>query len=467
MQRFAPHLIAALAALVYASNAAAGGLTEALAHPVWGPALIAEAASVASDAPARRAAEAATQGALRGLSGWAQLRPGIAWRSRDPEPAAALTASAGVAWRYDAVAITSARLDAHRGDVAAHERSLRAVRGVTSAYLALRRALIARDLAEAALPNRRLALARAEAAHLDGRAPRHQVDAAQLEMERAEAALERASRDLAAACRDAERLGIDGDAAERHHHAVLAPEPLEGWRLEAPPLDTPHETLLRRSLERDLAAARLERRGAWSVLDDVRVEASLVEQGARLRAGAALDQGRPHAWADVAYTGARDAWSVGVSARLRIDDGWHAEFERAERALLEAEAALARSHAEAAWEASEAQRALADAERDVAFAERALAVGRAALRDLAAELGDAREDLRTLRRSAPDDAAAVAAAEARVARFDDAYRRALLGHQRERDAFMRTWERYLREAERLWAGTGWPFGALPGASVGE
>jgi hypothetical protein len=453
----------ALIAAATVAGASPSGAPDGHAHPVWGPALAAEAASLAADAPARTAAAGATQRASHGLSGWAQLRPALTWRSNAADPASTVTAAAGAAWRLDPVAAATARLDQHRADVAAHERALRAVRAVTSAYLALRRAHVALDLAEAALPARRATLARAEAGLLAGSVPRHQVDVALLDLERSEAALERAARDLSAARRDAARHGIDVDGAAAQHHQPLRPEPLEGWRLPPPPDDLPHESLLRRRLERDLAAARLERRGGWSVLDDVRIEASVREQGARLRAGSGLDQGRPHAWADVTWTGSgSDAWSVGISARVRIDDTWRAELERAERAHAEAEAALALAEADAAWSALEARRALAEAEVDVVLAERSLDLGRAALRDLAAELEAASAERRALARGVAHDEAALAAATARVERFEAAYRRAELGHQRERDAFMRAWERYLREAERLWAGVGWPFGAVPG-----
>jgi len=469
--RTPPPLACVALALVVAAGVAgahSSGAPVNDAHPVWGPALAAEAASLAADAPARAAAAATTERAARGLSGWAQLRPALTWRPNRADASPTLGAAAGASWRLDNVAAASARLDQHRGDVAAHERALRAVRTVTSAYLALRRAHIAVDAAEAALPARRATLARAELGLVAGNVPRHQVDVALLELERSQAALERAARDLAAARRDAARHGIDVDDAAAQHHQPLRPEPLEAWRLAPPPNDLPHESLMRRRLERDLAAARLERRGGWSVLDDVRIEASVREQGARLRAGGGLDQGRPHAWADVTWTGSgNDAWSVGISARVRVDDTWRSELERAERAHAEAEAALALAEADAAWSAVVAHRALAEAEIDVVHAERSLALGRAALRDLAAELETASAERRALAQGAAHDEAALAAATARVERFEAAYRRAELGHQRERDAFMRAWERYLREAERLWAGVGWPFGAVVGGAVGE
>ena len=438
---------------------------DARLHPVWGPALAAEAEAVATDAPARAAAAHEVTRVTRGVSGWAQLRPSVAWRSRAPDAATALSASVGVAWRDDALARANAALDRHRGDVAAHERALRAVRATTSAWIGLRRAHLAIELANAQLPTRRQALARAEAGLLAGSVSRNQRDVAALELERSEAAVARAARDLDAAQHEAARLGIDLRAAAAQHQALLHPDPLEGWRLPPPPEDLPHETLLRRTLERDVAVARLERRGAWSILDDVRLEASWSESGTRLRAGAGLDEGRPSAWADVARTGGGDAWSLGLSARLRVDDGWEAAWQSAERALQHAEAALAEAVAEAPWLAAQARRSLAEAEADVAFAERALALGRTALRELGAELAAARAALRAAERDG--DGAAAHEAGARVGRFEDAYRRAELGHQRERDAFLRAWERYLREAERLAAGVGWPFAVTTGGDVGE
>jgi len=441
---------------------------DVLAHPVWGPALAAEAASVAADAPARSAAAAASSRALHGLSGWAQLRPSASWTQRNPDGGHALSASAGLSWRLDPVASASARLDQHRGDVAAHERALRSVRDLTSAYIALRRAHIAVDLAAAALPARQATLARAEAGHLAGSVSRTQRDLAALELERAEAALERAARDLNAAAHTATRLGLDRAAAAAHHLLVFDNEPFEGWRLQLPPLDLPHESLLRRALERELAAARLERRGGWALLDDIRLDASLTDQGARLRAGIGLDTGRPSAWADATWTGTTsEAWSIGVSARLRIDDSWSAERERAERALADADAALALALADAAWLAREAHRAVHEAADEVAFAERSLALSRQALRELAAELAAARHEARSASDAGDLSEAERSAAAGRVQRLEDAYRRAELGYQRERDAFLRSWERYLREAERLWAGVGWPFSVIEGGNAAE
>ena len=435
---------------------------DALRHPVWGPALRAEAASVAADAPARAAAEDLVARAQHGLSGWAQVRPALRWTHRDGDGSASVAASAGVSWRLDPVARASAELDRHRGDVAAHERARRAVREVTGAYIALRRAHVALALAEAALPARRATLERAEAGLLAGALSRTQRDLAALELERAEAAVQRSARDLHAAAHEARRHGIDVEAAATQHLRTLAPEPLEGWRLPLAPHDAPHETLHRRALERDLAAARLDRRGAWALLDDVRIETSYQQQGTRLRAGAGLDEGRPSAWADAAWTGSSsDAWSIGLSARLRVDECWDADLERAARALSEAEEALDRAYAEASWVAAEARRAVHEAEREVAFAERSLALGRAALRELGDELIAARSEARAASAHERD------ALEGRVTRLEDAYRRAELGHLRERDAFLRAWERYLREGERHWAGVGWPFSVALGGDVGE
>ncbi len=472
LRRARPALLALLLALL--ANAAANAPDAATIanasdphlHLVWGPAFAAEAAAVATDAPARTAAAHAVRRSAYGLSGWAQARPSVAWRSSAPDATPSLALSSGVRWRDDPVALSVALLDQHRGDVAAHERALRAVRAVTNAYIDLRRAHVALELAAARLPERQATLARAEASALDGRASSNQRDVAALELARAEAALARAALDLDAAQHEAARLGVDIRAAAAQHQALLQPEPLEGWRLPAPPPDLPHETLRRRELERDVAAARAERRGGWSLLDDVRVEGSWSDSGTRLRAGAGLDEGRPNAWADVTWTGrGSDAWSIGLSARLRVDDTWDAERQRAERLLAEAEAALAEARSHAAWEAAQARRALAEAEQDVAFAETALALGRAALRELGAELAEARAEQRQAERAGNEALAAEAAA--RVARFEGAYRRAELGHQRERDAFLRAWERYLREAERLWAGVGWPFGVSLGGHVGE
>jgi hypothetical protein len=251
--------------------------------------------------------------------------------------------------------------------------------------------------------------------------------------------VERAARDLASAERRAAALGIDTADAERAHRSVTGIDPLEGWRLVAPAAEAEGTLVERRRLERALALARLERQGGWSALDDVRLEGVLTGHDARVRLGLSLDEGRPGGFVEGSLRdAARASWSVSVRARVRIDDAWAADLAAAERAVAEADAALAEAQGEERWAAAEALQALRDAEDDVAFAERSLALGRAAL----GALDEERREIAAAARTGDDEAAA------RLRRFDDAYARSVLGHLRERDAFLRAWIGYLRAAER-------------------
>ncbi|CAN5810646.1 hypothetical protein BH23DEI1_BH23DEI1_14940 [soil metagenome] len=438
----------------------AGGVSfagaDAHAHPVWGPALAAQAAAEADALTALGRTDRALHRAGNGLRSRVDVLPSANWNGgpeRLTKLGAAVVITGRVDWLHDPAATESARLAHHRTFVGSLEGVHRAVRASTSAYLDVRRAYVALALAEAATASRRATFERAEASVL-GRSERAggandvELEVARLELERALVGVERAARDLATARRLAAAHGIDVAGVEHEHRRVLDPDPLEGWRL--PPADDELEstTVERRRIERDLAHARLERAGAWSALDDVRLEGVAVGRDARLRIGLALDEGRPGGFVEGSLRDAtRESWSVSVRARIRIDDGWLDDRAGAHGAAEAADEALAHAIDDAHWARADALAALHDAEDDVVFGERALELGRAALR----ALDDERVTVAAAARAGEEGA------EARLARFDEAYARAVLGHLRERDAFLRAWDRYLRAAERGWVAVGAPF----------
>jgi hypothetical protein len=431
-------------------------------HPVWGPVLAAHDAAAARGATSLAAAAATRARAESGLRASVEALPTVTW-SGPRGLASAWVVTARVEWRGDAGARASAALAQHRALVTALESTHREVRDALAAYVALRRAYVAVAVAEAAVATRRATFEAAEASAvgraLDAAAGSAGAGAgaavsdvelglARLELERALAGVDRAHRDVASARRAAEARGFDAEAALAAHLAVLDPDPLEGWRLAPPPGTASSLLVERRVWEREVALARLAREGGWSVVDDVRVEAGVVGTDGRLRLALALDEGRPQGFAEAsAQSASRSSWSVTLRARVRLDDTWAEEFAAAQRAAEEADAALLAAVDEAAWTLADLARDLADAEADVAFAERALALGRAALR----ALDDERVAVASAARRGE------AGGEERLRRFDEAYARSLLGHLRERDAFVRAWERYARSAERAWLAVGAPF----------
>jgi hypothetical protein len=461
-------LAVALTCLVaLAGSALASG--DPLLHPVWGPALAAREAAVARIEGSLQAAAVSVARADTGLGGHLDLVPSAAWSGRPGGPvtaAGAVALTGRIEWSDDPTARASALLAQHRARVAAAEAVHRAVREATGAYLDLRRAHVALAQAEAAVTTRRVTFTRAEASVLArgdgasaGAATDVDLEVARLELERVVAGVERAARDVAAAERTAARLGIDVAAAADAHRAVLERDPLEGWRVHLPSADRGSAdresvAVVRRRLERDLALARLARRGAWGLLDDVRFDASRTGRDARLRVGFELDEGRPGAFVEASVRGAaRESWSVSVRARVRLDDDWGDELAAARGALEEAERLLAEALAVERWDLETLWGALRDAEEDVAFAERALELGRSALVALDAE----RLEVAAAARRGE------AGAEGRLERFDDVYARSRLGHLRERDVLMRAWERYLRAAERVALALESPFEVRPAA----
>lgn len=451
---------AAVGALAFAQPLAPpdgdAALREVVAtHPVWGPAL-------AYRSPARDAAERAVRDAdadLRraghGLSASLSWRPSVGWRAAGDAPldpadlawSADLTAAFG--WRADAQALVRARIAAQRASVALAERTNRDLRDAVGRHVELQRAHVALTIAEDAAAARALTLAQAERVDLgrltpDGPEPRTLL-ASRLEAERAAAAVDRAARDLAAAERAAAAIGLARDAAADAHRDRFAPAALEGWRLylsAADPLATP--AVVRAALDLALAEATARRATVGGLLGDLRLEATRVERDARLRAGLRLDEARPAASLELSLRpAARPSWSLAVSAVLRIDDTTLRDAARADADVADAAAAWAAAADEAPWRLAAARQAALDAEADVAFAERGLSLARLALRE-------AIDAWRAAERDTGADAE----------RADGALARVAVAFERERDAFYRSWNRYLLEAERYWSEAGVVGGVL-------
>lgn len=434
----------------------AAALRELVAgHPVWGPALAFRSAARAAAERAAVDADADLRRAGHGLSAALAWRPSVGWRGTGDAPldlgdaawSSDLTATFG--WRADAQALVRARIAALRAAIALAERTNRDLRDAVGRHVELQRAHVALTLAEDAAATRAATLAQAERVDLermtpDGAEPRTLI-ASRLEAERAAVAVERAARDVAGAERRAEAAGFSPRVAADVHRDRFAPAPLEGWRLYLPaadPLDTP--TVVRAALDLAAAEATARRATVGGLLDDVRIEATRVERDARLRASVRLDEARPAASLELSLRpAARPSWSLALSAVLRIDDATLRAADRALADVAAAAAAWAEAADEAAWRLEATRRTALDAEEDVAFAERALSLARLALLD-------AIDAWRDAERAQPADAERADAALARVA----------VAFERERDAFYRSWNRYLLEAERYWSEAGVVGGVL-------
>jgi hypothetical protein len=431
-----------------------GGLDAwVAAHPVFGPALAYRSAASEIAERSLRDAEDDAARAGAGLTASLSWRPTIEWEGTGDETfdleAGAWTSdlTASVGWRADARVQARARLDVHRAAVARLERLNRDLRDALSRHIDLQRAHVALTIAQDAAADRAATLEAAERADLDALAtapdapePRTLL-ASRLEAERAVAAVERAARDLDAAERRATEAGFDPRLADERHRDRLTALPLEGWRLWLPaadPLASP--AVARAALDLAAAEASTERVRVGGLLDDLLLEVGRIEEDARLLASVGLDEGRPTAALDLSLRSAsRPSWTVELSAVLRFDDGYLRDLARADAAVADAAAAWADAAAEAAWSLSQARFAALDAEADVAFAERDLALARRALRDAI----DAW--------SGPDGTGPEAAERERA---DAALARAAISLERERDAFYRTWNRYLLAAERYWSAAG-------------
>jgi hypothetical protein len=432
-----------------------GGGLDALvaAHPVFGPALAYRSAASEIAERSLRDAENDAARAGTGLTASLSWRPTIDWRGTGDETfdleagswSSNLTASVG--WRADAQAWVRARLDLHRAAIAHVERVNHDLRDAVSRHIDLQRAHVALTIAQDTAATRAATLEAAERADLDALTaapdatePRTLL-ASRLDAERAVAAVERAARDLAAAERRAAETGFDPRLAAERHRERLTPLPLEGWRLwlpDADPLASP--AVARAALELAAAEASAQRVRVSGLLDDLLLEVGRVEEDARLLASVGLDEGRPTAALDLSLRSAsRTSWTVELSAVLRLDDGFLRDLTRAEAAVADATAAWAEDAEEAEWSLSQVRFAALDAEADVAFAERDLALARQALR----EANDAW--------SGPDGAGP---GDAERERSDAALARAAIVLERERDAFYRTWNRYLLAAERYWSAAG-------------
>jgi hypothetical protein len=431
-----------------------GGLAAVVAaHPVFGPALAYRSAASEIAERSLRDAENDAARAGTGLTASLSWRPTIDWQGTGDETfdleagnwSGDVTASVG--WRADDRVRVRARLDLHRAAIAHAERVNRDLRDAISRHVDLQRAHVALTIAQDTAATRAATLEAAERADLealtaapDAPEPRTLL-ASRLDAERAVAAVERAGRDLAAAERRAAETGFDPRLADERHRERLTPLPLEGWRLwlpDADPLASP--AVVRAALDLAGAEASAERVRVGGLLDDLLLEVGRVEEDARLLASVGLDEGRPTAALDLSLRSAsRSSWTVELSAVLRLDDGFLRDLTRAEAAVADATAAWAEVADEAEWSLSQARFAALDAEADVAFAERGLALARQALR----EAIDAW--------SGPDGAGP---GDAERERSDAALARAAIVLERERDAFYRTWNRYLLAAERYWSAAG-------------
>ncbi len=427
------------------------------AHPVFGPALAYR--SGASEISERRLRDAENDLARagRGLTTGLSWRPTIGWRGGgddafDLEAATwsgDLTAS--FSWLADAQTSVRARLGVQRAASDHLERLNRDLRDALSRHIDLQRAHVALTIAQDTAATRAATLEAAERVDLDALTaapdapePRTLL-ASRLDAERAAAAVERAARDLAAAERRAAETGFDPRLADERHRERLTPLPLEGWRLwlpDADPLASP--AVARAALDVAAAEASAERVRVGGLLDDLRLEASRIEEDARVLASVGLDEGRPTAALDVSLRSApRPSWTVELRAVLRFDDGFLRDATRAETAIADAAAAWAEAAEEAAWVLGQARFAALDAEADVAFAERGLALARLALRE-------AIDAWRGPEGAGPHRDGDPVAAE----RADAALARVAVAFERERDAFYRAWNRYLLEAERYWSAAG-------------
>lgn len=426
-------------------------------HPVFGPALAYRSAASEIAERSLRDAEIDLARTGSGLSAGLSWRPAVGWRGGGGDPfdlaagawSSELTASFG--WRADAQALVRARLAVHRAAITHVERLNRDLREALSRHIDLQRAHVALTIAQDAAATRAATLATAE--HVDLAALAEAPDApeprtllaSRLDAERAAAAVERAARDLTTATRHAAAIGFDPKAADERHRERLTPLPLEGWRLWLPaadPLASP--AVARAALDLAAAEASAQRVRVGGVLDDLRLEATRVEEDARLRASVRLDGGRPTAALDLSVRpAARPSWTVALSAVLRVDDAFLRDLTRAETAVADAAATWAEAADEAVWLLSEARFTALDAEADVAFAERGLALARQALRE-------AIDAWRGADGAGPDRDADPVAGD----RADAALARVAVAFERERDAFYRAWNRYLLEAERYWSAAG-------------
>lgn len=421
--------------------------------PVWGPALAYR--TPASAAAERSVAEALAdlRSAESGLAASATLAPSVTWRGAeggDAEPARWRADVVGtVSARLDAGRLARARLDVLRAATARAERAQRDLREALMLHVDLQRAHLARTLAEAAATSRDETLADAEAADL-GRDPGAPASttlaAARLAAERAHDEVARSARAVAEAERRARAAGFDPVHAASVHRDRAGALPLEGWRLVLPdvaPGAIPD--VARAALSVEAAAAALERAALGGFLDDAWLETSYSLPDVRLRGSLDLDEGRPGGALEVSLRSAsRTSWTVGVGARLRIDEGTVDAIGRARAAHEDAVAAHAAATDEAPWSLAVALQAVADAEADVAYAERALAIGRSGLDEAIERWRDDGADGDTDVR----------------ARADAALARVAIGFERERDAFYRAWAGYLLEVERYVAVAGSSGGVL-------
>jgi len=419
------------------------------AHPAFGPALAYESLASSQHREALRVARVDLEGAALQPNVSLRWRPSIRWSGREldditaakPDWAAPVTLALSL--RHDPSALARAQRNLQRAEVDLLQRLHRDLRNALGAHIALERAIIAERLASEAALDAAATLARAEGAAI-GTAPNAgaleptTLSASRLALERSEAALARANRALSEAEREAVGYGFNPSRAAGVQLSTTLQGgglPLEGWRLALPAAD-PQATpaVARATLELAIAEADAARVRFATPLRDIRLEANRTTSELRTRGTLRLDEGRPSAAVEFDLQSAtRPSWGLTLSASLELSRGAAEGLRRADAARSSAAAELEALQSEAPWSLERSRRNALDAEEDVAFSERSLGLARRNLLDALERLSGARRD--------PNSGSNLQEAAAQ---------RALIAFLRESDAFYRTWERYLLEAERYW-----------------
>jgi hypothetical protein len=373
--------LTAAALLVGAPHVLAAGPDPAAEPP---PADVVAALSARSEAAELRARdlddrrEERDRG-RRGIGFAASATPTLGFEQDLADPAdpgawdAGFLVEATLTYRYDTVAALDAELRVERA--AARLRDQRR-RDVEVALLTLARLRIAERGLRSARAERDALLEEAEAGTASDPATAIAVGRADLDVDERTLDVETLRQTLA-------DLGVrtNGD-----------------WR--AVSFDLPAVSAARhpqgRVLALEVARAQARRlRASTSVLDDLEMAASYEAAGARARGSVAWDGGRPEAAVALRWRpGDAHGWSVGVSAKLRLDDDTFAVQARAERDLHDAEAALASFVDDYERAVDGSSRRVDMAWRDVTYAEMALSEALRAWHDTTGQGSRAEQALR-------------------------------------------------------------------------
>lgn len=411
-------------------------------------ALSAESSALRSRLEAAREREAELLGKRRGLKASFALGAGLQaganlLRGAEADLAPKLELDAGVAYRYDEVAV----LRASSALAAARRRAAQQARADSlAALLAFSKLRAAKLLFEqahgSAAAAEELSLsAEASAALAHGGAGGLAAAPSEVQLDLRELALAAARSRFAAAGREG---GVSDATEELAALGIEAPPPgaplmvVEDGGCGAPPhslaaasppaLPEPHPY---RSAERELLAlsvsvaeARL-RRAAHAPLSDLAVTALYNRGGGRVTAVVGLTGGRPGAsvaarWRDVNAHN----WSVALNATIRVDEGTGSDLAAAAKELAAAKAALERFDAELPLRHQLAVTTLSGAWWQLTFAAEAREIAR--LRLGAAE------------------------GEREVNRAAGVYERALATFERDYQAYLRALERYLGAFDLTW-----------------